>query len=920
MDRFFAFVALRPIPEAAAAAPQLASNSEFQQELTAAAAVPDPHASVDAASTAFVASQNFLGPDDAGAVTLGEQLVELVATLQDGTERTPAQVVGLVRDATGQLDPAAREADVQRARDSVLAAYLASTPAEEVRVATALARAYALADAVAADAAPADVAALVYAPFVVPTAFLDPRPAAGEEHDHEQEAHDLLERFTAARDRRERFAAAVAELDTHEEDELNLAEAGQSVLLADVYRAEPARRRGDEEPERDRPIKIGTDGRTRPTSQFRRAAARSNVFLSERAIEIMSDSTRQSLGELGLDPAAASMQNLQQNTWGAFEDATQQVRELTIELGTKIEFVNSGLGAEIGAIIGNYYLDPVDEPPAAAEPVTTAVPKTHTTIKPLGLADLLVVRTHLARYDRTDVAALENVIGGESLTHRSSRLDEIETTTTSETERSSVQAIAQTTADENTGKTTAQAVGSGRGPLTSDGPTSFARTVTDQVSSTVSSRTRSTASERQLRRTEDVTEHVFENSAEQNAVFGVYQWLDAVYEAQVFSYGTRILYDVIVPEPAALYREAIARARGGAPLGAKPARFTTPVDKLSDYNWAYYATGHQAQGVEAPPQASVIVTEAFAGKATDPFSGELNANTLEFAEARSTKLPKGYKAVSYRLRVETSGWTPGALRVTVGSKAIGLDGLVGDAYRNGKLDGEIDTLPVALMADGNGLNPGLATITAGVEIICQPTDDTMAAWQAKTHAAILAGGLRRIAEWEEQAAARDATAQLHLRSLTAARKVEIVQTELKRVTLSLLTGQSFAGFSADSFDSLGFPYPNPTATGVIAAYVRFFEQAIEWEHIESAFFPYFWGSRASWVSKILGNETDQRFAAFLRSGAARVVLPVRRGYEKAFEKFLATGDIPSTAELLDAGGAALGLAHHAAARCRGRRR
>lgn len=902
MNRFFTFVALRPLPEPADVAPELASDTEFQRQLAVAATGPDPRAAAGAASTAYVKGQNFLGPDDADAVTSGERLIKLVATLQDGTERTPEKVVELVREATARLDAADRRADGDRARDSVLAAYLSSIDAEDAGVAAALARAYALADAVATDAPATHVASLLTAPFVVPTVSVEPTAAAAPEPDDDQEARDLLERFTTARGRRDRLVRAIAELRTHEEDELILTEAGRSTLLADLYRAKPPQEReGDPAQHRDRPIKVGTDGRTEPTSPFRRAAERFNVFLSDRAVEIMSEPTRRALGELELDPAASSVQLLHIRTVEGLVDATQELRDLTVDLGTKLAVADRNLAAEIRSRIGDYLLDPVDEPPTSAEPVTTALPTTPTPVTPLGLADLLVVRTHLRRYDRTEVAALENVIGGEKLTHRSSRLEEVESTTTSEADSLNVQSLAQSTADHNAGKTTAQAVGTGRGPLTSDGPTSFARDVVDQVSSTVSSRVRTTASQRELRRTEDVVEHVFDDS-DRDTAFGVYQWLDAVYEAQIFSYGTRMLYDVIIPEPAALYREAVARARGGAPLGAKPARFATRVDKLNDFNWAYYATGHQAQGVQPPPETSLVVTEPFAGKATDPFGGELNANTLELAEARSTKLPKGYKAVSYRLRVETSGWTPYALRVTVGSKQIWLDGSFGGVYRSGKLDGEIDTIPVALMADGDGRNPGLSTITAVIEIICEPTDDTLAAWQAKTHAAILAGSLKRIADWEERAAARDATAQLHLRSLTAARKAEIVQTELKRVTLSFLTGQSFAGFSADSFDSLGFPYPNAAATGVISPYVRFFEQAIEWEHIESAFYPYFWGSRTSWVSKILAAETDAHFTAFLRAGAARVVLPVRRGYEKAFEKFLATGDIPTTAELLDAGG------------------
>jgi hypothetical protein len=41
------------------------------------------------------------------------------------------------------------------------------------------------------------------------------------------------------------------------------------------------------------------------------------------------------------------------------------------------------------------------------------------------------------------------------------------------------------------------------------------------------------------------------------------------------------------------------------------------------------------------------------------------------------------------------------------------------------------------------------------------------------------------------------------------------------------------------------------------------------------------------------------FAEFLRSGAARVSLPVNPGYEKQIEHFLETGNIPASEELLD---------------------
>lgn len=326
-----------------------------------------------------------------------------------------------------------------------------------------------------------------------------------------------------------------------------------------------------------------------------------------------------------------------------------------------------------------------------------------------------------------------------------------------------------------------------------------------------------------------------------------------------------------------------------------------PADQLSAENWSYYATGHRATGVDAPPQAQVCVTENFGQRAPDPFSGELGASSLEIGECRRTAIPKGYQAASYRVVALASGWVPYELRVLVGSKVVYIDDWSSRLF-SGKLDGETETVPVGLIADGDGRSPGLATLAVGVEILCVPTAATVAAWQTRTHGLILAANRQRFADHEERVAERDAQARLRLQALTPAQKQELVRNEVKRTALAVLTGQNFSGFNAMRTDSLGFPYPDAAATGALSAYIRFFEQAVEWEHLEYAFLPYFWGARTSWVGKLLGLEREPRFAAFLGSGAARVVLPVRPGYEAAFERFLNTGEIPTTDQLLDVGG------------------
>jgi hypothetical protein len=73
--------------------------------------------------------------------------------------------------------------------------------------------------------------------------------------------------------------------------------------------------------------------------------------------------------------------------------------------------------------------------------------------------------------------------------------------------------------------------------------------------------------------------------------------------------------------------------------------------------------------------------------------------------------------------------------------------------------------------------------------------------------------------------------------------------------------------------------------------VRFFEQAFEWEHLVHFFYPYFWGWKPGWSHRMLLDDVDPLFADFLRAGAARVVFPVRPGFEAAVLHYLETGEI-----------------------------
>ena len=64
--------------------------------------------------------------------------------------------------------------------------------------------------------------------------------------------------------------------------------------------------------------------------------------------------------------------------------------------------------------------------------------------------------------------------------------------------------------------------------------------------------------------TEEVNTHGFDNTEGTEHAVGVYRWLDKLYQGQVKNYGKRLMFEMVVPEPAAFHKYAKSQPRPGA--------------------------------------------------------------------------------------------------------------------------------------------------------------------------------------------------------------------------------------------------------------------------------------------------------------------------------------------------------------------
>ena len=181
-----------------------------------------------------------------------------------------------------------------------------------------------------------------------------------------------------------------------------------------------------------------------------------------------------------------------------------------------------------------------------------------------------------------------------------------------------------------------------------------------------------------------------------------------------------------------------------------------------------------------------------------------------------------------------------------------------------------------------------------LEVTCQRTERALNEWQLKTHAAILTAYLKLKQDCEEKLAAHEYQDSLQIAGRNPGANRLIERAELKRACITLFTEQTFDQFGAID-ETTGSPEIALDRALPQGRYIRFFEEAFEWEQAMYFFYPYYWGRKGSqselWVSKLKIDDADPLFAEFLKAGTARVVIPVRPKFAEEVAHFFETGEI-----------------------------
>ena len=551
--------------------------------------------------------------------------------------------------------------------------------------------------------------------------------------------------------------------------------------------------------------------------------------------------------------------------------------------------------------------------------------------KQIGVAEYLKVEQTVHCYLEGEVSHIENIMAREYREKSTRRLVRNEETITTESETEREQLTDTQTTDrfemqsevakiiqQNKDVSAAVNAGYNRGGFFLNGGASFssstskedsthqaiteAKEITERALDRVVTRVREERIRKITEEFEENNKHGFDNRRGDKHVVGVYRWVDKLYKNQIYNYGKRMMFEFMIPDPAKLHLLGMEIDPDIHVVLTPPVDpRTAPQMMMKDFRAvdetkaAYWAGLYNAE-IETPLDNEIYISDAFA----DGSAGGSFNSSADYAGGKSFSMdiPENYKAMSfdgrfgfafvYKKLENTHGV------VTIGNKDFKIEDL---ARKTISLSHTLDGVKGKLGVGFHGGDVGGFSISLRVK--CQRTNDYYNQWKQDTFKAIMDAYYEALAEYERKVAEEDAKA-VHIKGTNPGFYREVENTILRKNCISYLIdqnpnakntyGKDLTKPGSNSFES--YEIKVDKNLDEYASFVKFIEQAFEWNIISYSFYPFYWGPRSGWRGKYQFDESnDPTFRAFVQAGLARVIVTVTPGFEEAVQLYLTTGKI-----------------------------
>lgn len=442
----------------------------------------------------------------------------------------------------------------------------------------------------------------------------------------------------------------------------------------------------------------------------------------------------------------------------------------------------------------------------------------------------------------------------------------------------------------------------------------YAKEITERALERVVQKTTEKRTYKMIKEFEENNKHGFDNREGKEHVTGVYRWVDKSYDNEMINYGRRLLFEVSVPSPAEFYKKAMlwkSKKEATASTLPTPPKILAEfgIESLSDINSENSNLAANAYG------ANITLYES----QTQYISVDIPATEVDNKSSSQTQtqpsigIPTGFVAE----RIDGVGSLN--YKTTTGSAYIafnfgGYESYNGDWKDKGTKNFDYH---FALNPQLHGSIPFVVrykrtnSYSGSCKVKCVSDPALFIEWQEETYLALQTAHQTKLDQYNEelklQQAAQEAESdqQGNANYSNAALNRLIEERELKRLCIEMMSkpycydmGKSFNDCRTYECKSECGEIENQVtevlqneAFEKYAEFIKFFETAFHWEIFSYIFYPYYYNAKCQWSELLQTKNDDPIFEAFLQSGMAKILVPVRPQFEKAVMWYLETGEI-----------------------------
>jgi hypothetical protein len=398
---------------------------------------------------------------------------------------------------------------------------------------------------------------------------------------------------------------------------------------------------------------------------------------------------------------------------------------------------------------------------------------------------------------------------------------------------------------------------------------------------------------------EDQSVRVISNPSSTHTMRIDYFQLARKWKVDLLRYGLRMTYDIVIPNPGSGIVTLVEELKALDAVINTPFTFTLPLsaiyynslatDPHDISNYDQLAAQYNAT-VTAPPEARKWVNvHKETARVSDDDYNNVHFDSVEFDIDENYYIYQINCVSNYQTNQnETNDYFLALPAVPI---LAGLSNLIG-------MSGHLSLDFVYQYIYNYAIN---------ITFVCRPKVQFLLDWRLQAWNQIRAAAEdqynKSLQNYKDQQA--KLTTQIADYDALTLRRME--QEEIMKGVLRWLLGPKFYLVPFDIASLFGPDSNDPSAQDVLdpnrltdeewlkamehGEFIKYVHNAVEWENVLYFTYPYFWDDTKLWDFKKFLYHPDPTHRMFLRSGAARVVLTVRPGFERSFSTLVESGGI-----------------------------